>query len=126
MIELIVGPPGTGKTTKLMSIMKDILKTTPPNRVALVTYTKAGVKEMVTRIGEQFNLTLDALPYAKTLHALAFKELHMTKNSMMDWEDYRKLSKGTGKNFAGYYSEDLHHEDDRYLFLAENAIIPRR
>jgi len=45
----IFGPPGTGKTYKLLQLFEEELKTTAPNRIGFVTFTRAARAEVLSR-----------------------------------------------------------------------------
>jgi DNA helicase-2/ATP-dependent DNA helicase PcrA len=116
-VNLWLGPPGTGKTHKLMDILEDELKTTAPEKIAYVTFTKKGAEEGVTRALERFpQFKRNQFPYFRTLHSLAFKQMELRRNNVMNWDDYRTFSKKIGMHFVGYYTEDLVNNDDKYLF----------
>lgn len=117
--KILVGPPGTGKTTRLMSILEEELKTVDSTRIAFVTFTREGANQGITRAVEKTGLPKDSFPFFRTLHSLAFKQAEASKDMLMDRSEYRELSKAMGMNFIGHYSEDLKHDDDRYLGLFE-------
>jgi len=64
-INIILGPPGTGKTENLLRIMDRELKekTADPGEIAFVTFTTRAANEASQRAQEKFNLTEDDLPY---------------------------------------------------------------
>jgi len=116
-VDLIFGPPGTGKTTALMNRLDELLKTYRPNEIAFVTFTKEGAMQGVRRACERFGYKQKEFPYFRTLHSLAFQELKLKRANVMGPQHYRHFSKKMGMNFIGYFTEELSNDDDRYLFF---------
>ncbi len=80
----IFGPPGTGKTHRLLMIMEDELrKGVPPERLAYLSFTVQARREALHRAMSQFNLTKDRLPYFRTLHAICYRELEPGQQAMI-------------------------------------------
>lgn len=116
-IKLIFGPPGTGKTTKLLSILEEELKTYPVEEIAYVSFTKEGVNQGKVRAKESLNISYSGMKYFRTLHSIAFNELRMRRVDVIDKKMYKKFSELMGMNFTGYYTEEFRHNDDMYLFF---------
>lgn len=118
--KIIFGAPGTGKTTRIEGIIRDeIAAGVPPKRIACVTFTKKGADEILLRACRKFNFNKNDVPFFSTIHSLCFKQLGAKREQMIDREDYRNLSKKLGMSFIGYYTEDLKHQDDLYLFYIQ-------
>lgn len=115
--EIIFGAPGCGKTRYLLDILEKELNKCAPERVAFVSFTRKGAYEGLDRAIEKFDYTKEQFKYFKTLHAICFKELNMSKMDMLGRKDYRRFSKAMNMNFVGYYTEEFYHNDDRFLYL---------
>jgi superfamily I DNA/RNA helicase len=82
----IVGPPGCGKTTKLMELLESELKQgTKPDRIAFLTFTRAAREEALHRTGK----TENELPYLRTIHAICYRQLFTTQNEVVKPKNLR-------------------------------------
>lgn len=101
-LSLILGGPGAGKTTRLLQIMEQELAAgVHPSQIAFVSFTKAAAGEARQRAMEQFGLTEDDLPWFRTLHSLAYKQLALTKDDVVNEGDWPLISAATGEQFTG-------------------------
>lgn len=92
--EVILGPPGTGKTTTLITRVKGLLKEgVLPSQIAFLSFTKKAATEASERAMKAFELEATDLPYFRTLHSLAFRQLGVNRNQMMSWSNYRELGR---------------------------------
>jgi len=96
MKTIVLGPPGTGKTTTMLNKVDDHLKTTDPNKIGYFAFTQKAAYEARDRAMEKFNLSEDDLPYFRTLHSLAFRRLGIKKESVMQKIHYEDLGKRIG------------------------------
>lgn len=117
MIRIIFGPPGTGKTSRLLSILEEEMEQVEAERIAYVSFTREGAYAARDRAVERFGIGPERFRYFRTLHSLAFRELGMNRNQIIDKEGYREFSQAMGMHFTGYYTEEFSHNDDRYLFF---------
>ena len=69
MRTIVLGPPGTGKTTTLLNKVDDYLKQTDPDKVGYFAFTQKAAYEAKDRAIKKFNLEEDDLSYFRTLHS---------------------------------------------------------
>lgn len=101
------GPPGTGKTTKLLSIVEEALAGgTPPDRIGYLSFSKKAATEAATRACAKFNMSFNDLPYFKTLHALAYNQLSLKKTEVMDDAHLEKFAEAVGLPFSSRRTEE--------------------
>ena len=106
-MRLILGGPGTGKTTELLRVVEDELASgVDPKHIAFVAFTRKAAHEARSRAAERFGFTDDDMPYFRTLHSLAFKQLALEPAEVMADADYRELGQALGLTF-GHTDDDI-------------------
>jgi DNA helicase-2/ATP-dependent DNA helicase PcrA len=104
----LFGPPGTGKTHTLLNYMEHELKSgIRPDRLAYLTFTVKARLEATERATSKFNRVSADLPFFKTLHSIAYRELGMTKASLVaKTEDLGDFAELAGVEFNGKRQDD--------------------
>ena len=103
---IILGPPGTGKTTYLLNELDKVFKQYPPESVCFIAFTKKAAAEVLERTVYKFDIYEEELPMFSTMHSLAFRYLHLKRNNVMNVRDYYKLAElaGVGISFEAFDS----------------------
>lgn len=96
-MKLILGGPGCGKTTHLLSEIDQALADgIEPNRIAFVSFTRKAAHEARDRAALKFKFSKDDLVFFRTLHSMAFAMLGLSPVQIMsdhDWQDFAELMK---------------------------------
>lgn len=121
-VRIVVGPPGTGKTTNLLNTVEASLGSgTKPTEVGFISFTKKAADEGKQRAIARFGLNDDDLPHFRTLHSFAFRDLGLRREQVLSWTHIKELGEKLGMEFKGKVPEDGDiygmGTADRMLFL---------
>jgi len=104
---LILGGPGTGKTTRLINIVAEKLEQgISPARIGFVSFTRKAAREAAERACARFGLQPSSLPYFRTLHSLAYAQAGVRQAEVMGRKDMLAFGELVGMNFSAYISMD--------------------
>jgi len=99
-LKLILGPPGTGKTTSLLQVVERHLEEgIKPDRIAFVSFTKKAATEAVNRAKAKFG---GQFRHFRTLHSTAYQALNIRRDDVMGRADYKQIAALLGVEFSGY------------------------
>jgi DNA helicase-2/ATP-dependent DNA helicase PcrA len=104
VIRKILGPPGTGKTTRLIKYVKTFVKLgTPIDKIGYFAFTKKAAEEAVDRMLDYHTaFQKKDLKHFRTLHSLAFTQLGMKKSNVMQDEHYQDIGRKLGIEVTVY------------------------
>jgi superfamily I DNA/RNA helicase len=93
-MNILLGPPGTGKTETCLKTVEYFLSLgVPPERIGYFAFTRRANIEAKERAMGRFKLASNDLPYFKTLHSLAFGRIGISHNQLMTEQDYTEIAR---------------------------------
>ncbi len=121
--EIILGPPGTGKTTTLLGIVDDELTSgTAPDRIGYVSFTRRAAEEAISRASARFSIARKDLPFFRTLHSLCFRAMGRKSSEILEGQRLQQFGEIVGHKITGRFSLDDgtifgFEKGDRLLFM---------
>ena len=126
----VIGPPGTGKTRRLLNeVHKYVQKGTPLDQIGYFAFTRKAAGEARDRfLAKNEHLTKKDIKYFQTLHSLAFNTLGLKEENVMQEGNYLSIGETCGiqikyaayeaNNFNGIFSSS-----SEYLSLINLARV---
>lgn len=131
MLTLVLGGPGCGKTTKVLDIIEEHLnRGVPPHRIAYLAFTTKAASEGRDRMCKKFDLDPDEIPFFRTIHSFAFRQLGMTVDQVMQGERAAQFARWSGLVMSEVSDEPgvipMRTPDDRCMAALSLARLTRR
>lgn len=127
--EIVLGPPGTGKTTYLLSLVEEALAAkVPPERIGFFSFTKRAASEAIERACAKFGLQRRDLRYFRTLHSMCFQSLGLSNSDVMEGRKMEEFGDWLGVKITGVFnmsegSSFGYEPGDRALFMENLARV---
>jgi superfamily I DNA/RNA helicase len=126
----VVGPPGTGKTRRLLNeVQKYVDKGIPLSRIGYFAFTRKAAGEARDRfLKVKIELTKKDIKYFQTLHSLAFNRLGLKEENVMQDLNYKAIGDTCGIQikYASYETNNwngIFSSDSEYLGLINLARV---
>ena len=89
MKTIILGPPGTGKTTTLLNLGDEFIQDgVRQKQIGYFSFTKKAETEAATRADEKSSQDIDKeLTYVRTIHSYAFNQHGLPKEKLLEPEE---------------------------------------
>lgn len=117
---IIVGPPGTGKTERLIGITREALASgIRPHRIGFYSFTKKAAEEGRDRACRAFDLPETDFTHFRTLHSAAYRQIGLRREQVLNWHHLQELGQVLGMEFKGTSLDD----GDQYGMLPADRIL---
>ncbi|RKY19799.1 MAG: hypothetical protein DRQ55_09710 [Planctomycetota bacterium] len=101
-VRVILGPPGCGKTTRLLGLMEAELEAgLSPARIACVTFTRAARRQVQEQVVEKLGLRLGSFPWIRTLHSTAYRLLGIHHDQILANDRWMEFCERHGYLLSG-------------------------
>ena len=128
---VLLGPPGTGKTTTLIGeVERELAAGTKPERIGYVSFTNKATNEARSRAAKAVGASRSLLRYFRTLHSMAFQQSGVTRAQIVQRAHMKEFGATFGVPVDGYLDTTEGtplggQRGDRLLFM-ENLARTRR
>ena len=118
MINIILGPPGTGKTTKLLDICQQKKEQGVSwDKIGFFSFSKKAAYEARDRARDKFQASKDDLVHFRTLHSFAYKHLPVNKDNLMKSKHWKELSELIGFDLVFDTNDDSIYSNSNHQFV---------
>ena len=118
MINIILGPPGTGKTTKLLEICQQKKEQGIAwDKIGFFSFSRKAAHEARDRARHKFQASKDDLVHFRTLHSYAFRHLPVSEDNLMKQKHWKELSQMIGFNLVFNENDDSIYTNSNHQYI---------
>ena len=118
MINIILGPPGTGNTTKLLEICKQKKEEGISwDKIGFFSFSQKAAYEAKDRAREKFQASREDLIHFRTLHSFAYRNLAIDDNNLFKKKNWKELSSLVGWDLNFDESDESIYTNTNHKFV---------
>ena len=118
MINIILGPPGTGKTTKLLEICQQKKEQGIAwDKIGFFSFSRKAANEARDRARLKFQASKDDLVHFRRLHSFAFRHLPVNEDHLMKQKHWKELSQMIGFNLVFNENDDSIYSNSNHQYI---------
>ena len=118
MINIILGPPGTGKTTKLLEICQQKKEQGIAwDKIGFFSFSQKAAYEARDRARDKFQASREELDNFRTLHSFAYRNLPIDDNNLFKKKNWKELSSMIGWDLNFDESEESIYTNTNHKFV---------
>lgn len=121
---VVIGPPGTGKTTFILNKIEEyVQQEVKIDEIAFFSFSNKAVDEAKQRAADRFKVPMNQLENFSTLHSFALRQMGLTREYILSKNDWRNISNVLRININVSNDDDsfFNSYDEKYIHLIEKA-----